>query len=102
MDINLVRYLGRDKNNRMITEDVEDEFNWDDTRYTIRHRFNNEIEFMSLDNNTYGDFECISRPKDFKEAYKWMNTLEGGERDYIETILDILFYNNDLYLEFNW
>ena len=50
MDINLVRYLGRDKNNRMITEDVEDEFNWDDTRYTIRHRFNNEIEFMSLDN----------------------------------------------------
>jgi hypothetical protein len=66
----------------------------------VRHKLSEEIKFKEVTGGRWNDVESISRPEDFNQAFKWAETLEGKEREYIEKILRILQSDSDLYLEF--
>jgi hypothetical protein len=100
LDINLVRYNGKDEDGYMNTVSVGEEYDWDDTRYVVRRKILKEIKLKEVTGGRWNDVESISRPEDFNQAFKWAETLEGKEREYIEKILRILQSDSDLYLEF--
>ena len=101
MDIFLVEYQGKDKDGYLKTKSVEKEYDWDSTRYTVRHRFAKEVEQEELTSGIYGDWEAISRPTDFNLAFSWAETLTPEEQPYIKKILTILQSNDKLYLEYS-
>ena len=102
MDIFLVEYQGKDKNGYLKTKSVGEKYDWDSTRYTVRHRFAKEVEQFEVSSGIYGDWESICRPTDFEAAFGWAETLNEDEQKYIKKILTILQSNDKLYLEYSY
>ena len=100
MDVNLVRYLGRNENGTLNIESAEDEFDWDTTRYTIRKELLH-LCTREIPSDMYGDWTAISRPDKFFQMELLCDDLKDFEFDYMKNILDILKKNKDLYLEFS-
>ena len=102
MDIFLLEYQGKDENGYLKTKSVEKEYDWDSTRYTVRHRFAKEVEQDELHSGIYGDWTALYRPTDFDAAFGWAETLNDDEKKYIKKILTILQSNDKLYLEYSY
>lgn len=99
MDVMLYELKGQKEDGSLIVESPN--IKWGSTRYTVRHKFRNEIEQIELTSGNYGDLFAIYRPKDFESAYNWAKNLSLADQEYIINILDILKSNKNLYLHYS-
>ena len=103
MDIFLHRYKGRRTDGSLNVEPSPKDIEWDNTRYTVRHRLSNEVEWDGVESEAYQDMFCISRPSDMDAAYAWARKeLSDFELEWVLKKLDVLRDNPDLYVEFHW
>ncbi len=101
LDITLTEYFGINEKGYLVME-TPDEEDWDSSRVSIRHKISANIDFDTLSSGKKYDIEEYYRPSNFEEAYKWAETLEDGEKEYIKNILEILQKNNNYYLNYGY
>jgi len=101
LDLNIIKHIGTKNNGYLNTVSPEIE-NWYSTRYSIRHEISKNIELETLSSGKEFDWEEYYRPSNFNEAFKWTETLNEGNRNYVEGILKILQENPDYWLEYSY
>jgi len=102
LDLNIIKHIGIKDNGYLntVSPEIED---WDSTRYSIRYEISRNIELETLSSGKELDWEEYYRPLNFdKKAFKWTETLNGGDRAYVERLLKILQENPDYWLEYNY
>ena len=107
LDINLVRYKGKDDFGRLEKLYVNHK-DWNDERLVCRHYFLKDNELMDIfkeiSSDYYGDFDAVSRPEGeegFKRFQKWINKQHEWDKPYFQNIHDILKQDEQYHLEFN-
>lgn len=102
LDIGLIDIIKYNQEKRTIESiNVEEKYNWNTDRLSIRKELNKHGNFKSLDLDPYENDNIVCRPTDFKNAYKWALSLKNKyEKKYIINILDILKSKESLYLEY--
>lgn len=88
LDIGVKEYKGKDEKGYLIMENPD--VDWYSTRMSIRKELLSNVEFDVLNSGIYYDWEEYYRITDFEKAYKWAETLEEKDKNYIENILKIL------------
>jgi len=99
LDIGIIEHKGFNDKGYLITESPAIK-NWNSDRVYIMKHFLKNMTYDVLKANVEWDFEEYYRPNNFEEAYKYMETLNEADKEYVKNILEILQTNDNYYLEY--
>lgn len=102
LDITIIEHQGTDEKGLLKMKPPEEDLPYTTDRVVIRHELDKHIKFKTLKCNDYYSWEEYYRPENFEEAYKWCSTLEGGDKDYVEKLLNSLNMNENYWLEYGY
>lgn len=102
LDITIREHKGTDEKGFLIMKTPSEELPYSTDRLVIRHELSKNIDFEVLKCNDYYSWEEYYRPKDFDEAFKWCDTLKGGEYNYVKALLDSLKMDDNYWLEYGY